>query len=101
MEAPEAPGAWPIIGHLRVLHQVLGVMADKCGQIFTVPIGTDGMKNIKERNSLVKTREQSFIDVMMTTLEEEKIADYDNHTITKATVLSVLSGEDTTNLTLT
>ncbi|PIA56145.1 hypothetical protein AQUCO_00700475v1 [Aquilegia coerulea] len=44
---------------------------------------------------------KSFIDIMTTMLEEEKIADYDNHTITKATVLSVLSGGDTTNLTLT
>ncbi|XP_059636730.1 cytochrome P450 CYP82D47-like [Cornus florida] len=44
--APEAGGAWPIIGHLHLLatgpqlpHITLGAMADKYGPIFTVKIG--------------------------------------------------------------
>ncbi|MED6127439.1 hypothetical protein PIB30_088157 [Stylosanthes scabra] len=42
---PEAGGAWPLIGHLRLLggpqplHVTLGNMADKYGPIFTVRIG--------------------------------------------------------------
>ncbi|KAF9615977.1 hypothetical protein IFM89_027407 [Coptis chinensis] len=45
-EAPEAPHAWPIIGHLHLLggsevpaHKTLGSMADKYGPIFTIRIG--------------------------------------------------------------
>ncbi|KAH9753341.1 Xanthotoxin 5-hydroxylase CYP82C4 [Citrus sinensis] len=43
--APEAGGAWPVIGHLHILggpeplHRVLGSMADKYGPIFTIKIG--------------------------------------------------------------
>ncbi|TXG52315.1 hypothetical protein EZV62_021484 [Acer yangbiense] len=43
--APEAGGAWPVIGHLHLLggpepaHRVLGNMADKYGPIFTVKMG--------------------------------------------------------------
>ncbi|KAJ4706762.1 Cytochrome P450 [Melia azedarach] len=44
-EAPEAGGAWPLIGHLHLLggpeppHRVLGKMADKYGPIFTIKMG--------------------------------------------------------------
>lgn len=44
-EAPEAGGAWPIIGHLHLLrgsklpHIVFGSLADKYGPIFTVRFG--------------------------------------------------------------
>ncbi|KAK3231503.1 hypothetical protein Dsin_003384 [Dipteronia sinensis] len=44
-EAPEAGGAWPVVGHLHLLggpepaHRVLGNMADKYGPIFTVKMG--------------------------------------------------------------
>ncbi|XP_043694448.1 demethylepipodophyllotoxin synthase-like [Telopea speciosissima] len=43
--APEAAGAWPIIGHLHLLgggsipHITLGAMADKYGPAFTVRLG--------------------------------------------------------------
>ncbi|KAA8528593.1 hypothetical protein F0562_035948 [Nyssa sinensis] len=43
--APEAGGAWPIIGHLHLLrgpqlpHITLGAMADKYGPIFTIRLG--------------------------------------------------------------
>ncbi|KAJ0085867.1 hypothetical protein Patl1_09060 [Pistacia atlantica] len=43
--APEAGGAWPLIGHLHLLrgpkppHRVLSNMADKYGPIFTVKMG--------------------------------------------------------------
>ncbi|TYG63278.1 hypothetical protein ES288_D06G016600v1 [Gossypium darwinii] len=43
--APEAGGAWPIIGHLRVLrgpqppHISLGNMAEKYGRMFTIKLG--------------------------------------------------------------
>ncbi|KAK1554482.1 hypothetical protein Q3G72_012857 [Acer saccharum] len=43
--APQAGGAWPVIGHLHLLggpepaHRVLGNMADKYGPIFTVKMG--------------------------------------------------------------
>ncbi|MBA0625618.1 hypothetical protein Godav_003400, partial [Gossypium davidsonii] len=43
--APEAGGAWPIIGHLRLLggpqppHISLGNLADKYGRIFTIKLG--------------------------------------------------------------
>ncbi|KAL5844997.1 hypothetical protein ACOSQ3_011054 [Xanthoceras sorbifolium] len=43
--APEARGAWPVIGHLHLLrgleppHRVLGNMADKYGPIFTIKMG--------------------------------------------------------------
>ncbi|CBI19610.3 unnamed protein product, partial [Vitis vinifera] len=43
--APEAAGAWPIIGHLHLLggsqlpHVTLGTMADKYGPIFTIRLG--------------------------------------------------------------
>ncbi|KAL1163633.1 hypothetical protein V6Z11_A06G014800 [Gossypium hirsutum] len=43
--APEAGGAWPIIGHLRLLggpqppHISLANMADKYGRIFTIKLG--------------------------------------------------------------
>jgi cytochrome P450 len=42
---PEAGGAWPLIGHLRLLsgteptHRVLGALADKHGPIFTIRLG--------------------------------------------------------------
>jgi cytochrome P450 len=42
---PEAGGAWPLIGHLRLLagteptHKVLGALADKHGPIFTIRLG--------------------------------------------------------------
>ncbi|KAL7175526.1 hypothetical protein ACSBR2_029178 [Camellia fascicularis] len=43
--APEASGAWPIIGHLHLLggselpHKTLGAMADKHGPVFTMWLG--------------------------------------------------------------
>ncbi|XP_050370518.1 cytochrome P450 CYP82D47-like [Argentina anserina] len=44
--APEAKGAWPIVGHLPLLnrsteplHKALGAMADKYGPLFTVRLG--------------------------------------------------------------
>nr|ABC69374.1 CYP82M1v3 [Nicotiana tabacum] len=46
--APEIPGAWPIIGHLRQLSgtdknipfpRILGALADKYGPVFTLRIG--------------------------------------------------------------
>ncbi|GMI78163.1 cytochrome P450, family 82, subfamily C, polypeptide 4 [Hibiscus trionum] len=43
--APEAGGAWPVIGHLRLLggpqppHMSLANMADKYGAIFTIKLG--------------------------------------------------------------
>ncbi|KAG4140331.1 hypothetical protein ERO13_D06G011632v2 [Gossypium hirsutum] len=43
--APEAGGAWPIIGHLRLLggpqppHISLANMADKYGKMFTIKLG--------------------------------------------------------------
>ncbi|XP_057974092.1 cytochrome P450 CYP82D47-like [Malania oleifera] len=43
--APEAAGAWPVIGHLHLLggsqlpHRKLGNMADKHGPIFTIKLG--------------------------------------------------------------
>ncbi|RVX15182.1 Cytochrome P450 82A3 [Vitis vinifera] len=44
--APEAAGAWPIIGHLHLLggsknlpHLLLGTMADKYGAVFSVRLG--------------------------------------------------------------
>ncbi|XP_021663038.2 cytochrome P450 CYP82D47 [Hevea brasiliensis] len=43
--APEAGGAWPLIGHLHLLggpqppHIVLGNMADKYGPVFTIKMG--------------------------------------------------------------
>ncbi|XP_038716474.1 cytochrome P450 CYP82D47-like [Tripterygium wilfordii] len=42
---PKAGGAWPVIGHLHLLsgpqpaHRTLGLMADKCGPIFTINLG--------------------------------------------------------------
>ncbi|KAG4193803.1 hypothetical protein ERO13_A06G014600v2 [Gossypium hirsutum] len=45
--APEAGGAWPIIGHLRLLggpqppHISLGNLADKYGGIFTIRLGVN------------------------------------------------------------
>ncbi|KVI06604.1 cytochrome P450 [Cynara cardunculus var. scolymus] len=42
---PEAKGAWPVIGHLHLLHRshlphkVLGAMADTYGPIFTIKLG--------------------------------------------------------------
>ncbi|XP_043695107.1 cytochrome P450 CYP82D47-like [Telopea speciosissima] len=45
MEAPEAPGAWPIVGHLiklstpQPLFRTLADMADKYGPVFTVRFG--------------------------------------------------------------
>ncbi|KAF7141798.1 hypothetical protein RHSIM_Rhsim06G0040100 [Rhododendron simsii] len=42
---PEAGGAWPLIGHLRLLsghkltHKVLGALADKYGPKFTIRLG--------------------------------------------------------------
>ncbi|KAK1427368.1 hypothetical protein QVD17_16051 [Tagetes erecta] len=46
-EAPEPFGAWPIIGHLRLLggtdqllHRTLGAMADKYGPAFNIRLGT-------------------------------------------------------------
>ncbi|KAI3899959.1 hypothetical protein MKW92_034882 [Papaver armeniacum] len=47
MRPPEAAGAWPVIGHLRLLggpdlpHKTLGAMADKYGPIFVVRIGSN------------------------------------------------------------
>ncbi|KAI3937150.1 hypothetical protein MKW92_040022 [Papaver armeniacum] len=47
MRPPEAAGAWPIIGHLRVLggpelpHKTLGAMADKYGPVFVIRIGSN------------------------------------------------------------
>ncbi|KAK9110713.1 hypothetical protein Sjap_018773 [Stephania japonica] len=43
--APEAPGAWPILGHLHLFsngaipHVVLGAMADRFGPAFTIRLG--------------------------------------------------------------
>nr|KAJ0201824.1 hypothetical protein LSAT_V11C600340830 [Lactuca sativa] len=45
--APEAPGSWPIIGHLYLLsgsqvpHKLLGSMAHKFGPIFTIKLGVN------------------------------------------------------------
>ncbi|KAK7307590.1 hypothetical protein VNO77_40791 [Canavalia gladiata] len=44
--APQAAGAWPIIGHLHLFgahqftHKTLGMMADKHGPIFTIKLGS-------------------------------------------------------------
>ncbi|XP_050237088.1 cytochrome P450 CYP82D47-like [Mercurialis annua] len=44
-EAPEAGGAWPLLGHLHLLggpelpHITLGNMADKYGPVFTIKMG--------------------------------------------------------------
>lgn len=47
MEAPEAAGAWPIIGHLhllgggdQLLYRTLGAMADKYGPAFNIRLGS-------------------------------------------------------------
>ncbi|XP_062102247.1 cytochrome P450 CYP82D47-like [Humulus lupulus] len=46
ISAPEAAGAWPIIGHLHLFggknltHKTLGAMADKDGPIFTIKLGS-------------------------------------------------------------
>lgn len=43
--APEAAGAWPVIGHLHLLggpelpHKTLGAMADKYGPVFLIKLG--------------------------------------------------------------
>ena len=43
--APEAVGAWPVIGHLHLLqgsklpHVTLGALADEYGPIFTIKLG--------------------------------------------------------------
>ncbi|XP_022935740.1 cytochrome P450 82A3-like [Cucurbita moschata] len=45
-QAPSPPGAWPIIGHLHLLHNAklphhaLGAMADKYGPIFRLQLGS-------------------------------------------------------------
>ncbi|OMO74974.1 Cytochrome P450 [Corchorus olitorius] len=45
LKAPEAGGAWPVIGHLHLLggskplHIILANMADKYGPIFTIKLG--------------------------------------------------------------
>ncbi|XP_027362116.1 cytochrome P450 CYP82D47-like [Abrus precatorius] len=44
--APQAGGAWPVIGHLhlfgghQLIHKTLGMMADKHGPIFTIKLGS-------------------------------------------------------------
>ncbi|KAF5942829.1 hypothetical protein HYC85_020471 [Camellia sinensis] len=44
-EAPEAAGAWPLMGHLHLLggpelpYKILGAMADKYGPVFTIRLG--------------------------------------------------------------
>lgn len=44
--APQAGGAWPIIGHMHLLggqqltHKTLGAMADKYGPVFTIRLGS-------------------------------------------------------------
>ena len=44
--APQAGGAWPIVGHLHLFgahqltHKTLGTMADKHGPIFTIKLGS-------------------------------------------------------------
>ena len=44
--APEAFGGWPIFGHLGLLkgpqpaHKTLGAMADRCGPVFAIRIGS-------------------------------------------------------------
>ncbi|KAL5168489.1 Cytochrome P450 82A3 [Glycine soja] len=44
--APQAGGAWPIIGHLHLFgghqhtHKTLGIMAEKHGPIFTIKLGS-------------------------------------------------------------
>ncbi|XP_027359631.1 cytochrome P450 CYP82D47-like [Abrus precatorius] len=44
--APQAAGAWPIIGHLHLFgahqltHKTLGIMTDKHGPIFTIKLGS-------------------------------------------------------------
>ena len=46
-QAPEAGGAWPLIGHLHLFggpeptHRILGNMADKYGPIFTMKMGVN------------------------------------------------------------
>nr|GMD23764.1 cytochrome P450 82C4-like [Ipomoea batatas] len=46
LRVPEAPGAWPFIGHLHLLHgrlpvaRTLGKMADKYGPIFGLRLGS-------------------------------------------------------------
>ncbi|KAJ4970109.1 hypothetical protein NE237_003208 [Protea cynaroides] len=60
----------------------------------------------RERSSMsssYKTRvEQDFMDVMISSMEETKISDYDADTVIKATCLNViLGGNDTTVVTLT
>ncbi|XP_061365623.1 cytochrome P450 82A4-like [Gastrolobium bilobum] len=48
-EAPIVEGAWPIFGHLPLMlsgsnsttpHRTLGAMADKCGPLFTIKLGS-------------------------------------------------------------
>ncbi|KAL5557182.1 hypothetical protein UlMin_039418 [Ulmus minor] len=44
--APEAKGAWPVIGHLHLFgkhqltHKTLGALADKHGPVFTIKLGS-------------------------------------------------------------
>ncbi|KAI8014216.1 Cytochrome P450 82A3 [Camellia lanceoleosa] len=44
-EAPEAAGAWPLMGHLHLLggpelpYKILGAMVDKYGPVFTIRLG--------------------------------------------------------------
>lgn len=44
--APQAGGAWPIIGHMHLFggkqltHKILGAMADKYGPVFTIKLGS-------------------------------------------------------------
>ncbi|CAL9002025.1 unnamed protein product [Prunus brigantina] len=66
---PEAPGAWPLIGHLPYLggprppHISLGNMADKYGPIFTIKLGVHRalvVSNWETAKEFFTTNDQNF-----------------------------------------
>ncbi|XP_050212733.1 cytochrome P450 CYP82D47-like [Mercurialis annua] len=69
--APEAGGAWPLLGHLHLLggpqppHQVLGDMADKYGPIFSIKMGihtTLVVSNWETAKECFTTNDRAFAD---------------------------------------
>ncbi|XP_050215357.1 cytochrome P450 CYP82D47-like [Mercurialis annua] len=70
-EAPEAGGAWPLLGHLHLLggleppHVVLGNMADKYGPIFSIKMGihkTLVVNNWETAKECFTTNDRTFAD---------------------------------------
>ncbi|MGD7340691.1 cytochrome P450, partial [Ralstonia pseudosolanacearum] len=83
---------WDLGGHIKEMKNTI----KQLDSVFKV-----WYEEHQKKRSVSAKGDEDFMDVSMSISEREKISDYDDETLIKATCLSIFSGSDTSMLTLT